>query len=696
MYFCRMAYYLDVRHAFRMFVKKMKGEFKTIFQDATDIHEEQRYVLDQLAAEEKAKSMDVEMEEGSQGIVNFQVRIVKEEKSIFLLCFSHHDWEQPITNAKDQRKWAIIRIPLITLKTEEDLPEKYILRKIQFSLSSSSVTKYTDDWYKYTGKGWQLVADIEAVATANIKERKEVKLGKGGENNQGNMNNRGYVNVEQNRGYNKEDHRYENEERNRDHNKEVHRERPTSIHIKHRGSEDREHNEEVVRKRESSLRERERIYERGYDMRHVGNNNTIRRPVPRPLPAVPIDLMSLDQPQTQRKGYDNNMQPMESCLTDREIQILEKAANLNFDCDVVRRVPEPIEKRYNLQPPETAYHHLKREGFYESRGNRSEINRPLNERPSDNFRPDLAKEPGPSRSTGNWETELHRARLQDVLPPMVSNFQRNRHYYTELEPNVAAYEDIKYTTRGEQQKPNIWKKVTDFDKSDVRSDEQWDTIKSVRSTIGGAANLYEEPNVTKEVKKEMLDWVYKPLDRFLSDDARAKTPVDRAAENVWTSEMAKNMDALSLTGTRPKTQESMLMQLKREKANQLKREEEQRRNDLLTQEQERKRVIIEIQMAQINKLNQNINSQVYNNNNQQVLARESPEDEDDLLTYRNILCSTNPALVGNTYQNRLEIMSEVQDELEQTVRRKSRRLQKLQAAPTDLRVLSRRERGNLE
>ena len=693
-----MAYYLDVRHAFRMFVKKMKGEFKAIFQDSTENHEEQRYLLDKTAAEEKAKTMGVEMEEGQQGIVNFQVRIVKEEKSIFLHCFSHHDWERPIANAKDQREWAILRIPLITLKTDEDLPEKYNLRKIEFSLSSSSLTKYDNDWYKYTEHGWELIAAIEETATANIKARKEVKIRRPGnddddeESNQVNMNDRRYVNVEKNRGYNKEVHRYVNEERNRD--------RATSINNKHRGSEDREHNEEVVRKRENSLREREKSYERCNEIRHVGNNNTIRRP----LPAVPTmrDLMGLEQPQEQRIGYDNNRQPSESCLTERQIQILEKAADLGFDCDVVRRVPEPIEKVYNLQPQETAYHHLKREnnktqGFYESQGNRSVKIRPPFERPSDNFRPDLAMEQaGPSRSTGNWETELHRARLLDVLPTMVSNFQRNRHYYTELEPNVAAYEDIKYTSRGEQQKPNIWKKVTDFDKSDVRSDEQWDTIKSVRSTIGGAANLYEEPNVTKEVKKEMLDWVYKPLDRFLSDDARAKTPVDRAAENVWTSEMAKNMDALSLTGTRPKTQESMLMQLKREKANQLKREEEQRRNDLLTQEQERKRVIIEIQMAQINKLNQNINSQVYNNNNQQVLARESPEDEDDLLTYRNILCSTNPALVGNTYQNRLEIMSEVQDELEQTVRRKSRRLQKLQAAPTDLRVLSRRERGNLE
>ena len=108
----------------------------------------------------------------------------------------------------------------------------------------------------------------------------------------------------------------------------------------------------------------------------------------------------------------------------------------------------------------------------------------------------------------------------------------------------------------------------------------------------------------------------------------------------------------------------------------------------MTQEQERKRVTIEIQMAQINTLNANINNQ--------LSARESPENEDELLTYRNILCSTHPALVGGTYQNRLEIMTEVSDELEQTVKRKSRRLQKLQAAPNDLRGLTRRERGNLE
>ena len=127
--------------------------------------------------------------------------------------------------------------------------------------------------------------------------------------------------------------------------------------------------------------------------------------------------------------------------------------------------------------------------------------------------------------------------------------------------------------------------------------------------------MYEEPIIKKEllVKKELLDWVYKPLERFrqASNEERARTPVEEEGERVWTSEMARNMDALSLTGARAKMpQESMLSQLKRKKVNQQKQEEEQKRADLMTQEQERSRVVIKLQMAHINTLNQSINSQV--------------------------------------------------------------------------------------
>jgi hypothetical protein len=583
-------------------------------------------------------------------------------------------------NIKEERKWGIVRIPIINLKLEEKLPEKYNLRKIEFSLSSSYMTwmEIDDKLYKYTEKGWALVDALEKTATDNIKRRKAVAIkGTGEDVGDGGINQGEVGNDRRRASGNLNNNRYENVERN--------------IHIEDRGHSVNDNRDRGRRE------ERQSSYDRYNDrsrvsMIRVGGNNTTRRP----LPSVPSveNLMDLDQRQAYREGYGNNKQPVANYLTEKEIQILNKAAEFGFNCEVVqKKVPEP---------QEGVYHHLKREnnlnkGYYDSQGLSSRVNiRPTFERNPDNFRPDYANEQRePRRSTGNWETELHRARLLDVLPPMVSRFQRDRHYYTELkeEERDATYEDMKYINKGEPQKPGAWTKVTDLEKNVDRSEEQWQTIQNVRSTIGGASHLYEEPIIKKEllVKKELLDWVYKPLERFrqASNEERARTPVEEEAERVWTSEMARNMDALSLTGARAKMpQESMLSQLKRKKVNQQKQEEEQKRADLMTQEQERSRVVIQLQMAHINTLNQSINSQVQ--------SRESPEDDSELYTYKNILCSTHPALVGGTYQNRLEIMSNVQDELEQVVRRKSNRLQKLQAEKHDLQALSRRERGNLE
>ena len=665
-----MAYFLDVKHAFKMYVRKMKGEFKTVFKDSIENQEQERYKLDKTDGDEKAKVMKLEVEEDSQGIVNFQVKISKHEKSILLLCFSHHNWNQPITNDKEERAWATLRIPLVTLKVEEDLPEKYTLRIIQFSLSSSAISRYyNNNWEKHTGKEWTLVSEMEQRATENIIAKKRVNIADG------------------NRSRNEEQSRYRGDRSrqeesqginatdiyNRSREEGNHRDNATGVKVVIRG-----HNEEFERRGENQLRDKDRTYVRGVNEQHEGNNTTI----PRPLPTAPINLMDLQQKPAPREGYSNNRQPDVGYLTEREAQILQKARDLDFNCEVVQRTKEPIEKVYNHLKPQKIDNRRddNQHDYFESRNNRSfKIRQPI-EPQNATFRHD---KPEPTRSTGNWETDLHKAKLLDVLPTMVSNKQRNRHYYTELEPKVPVYESM-YTERGERQKQKKWFTIPDFDRN--RSDEQWRTIDNVRSTIGGAGTVYEEPNTPKENKKESLQWIYKPLDRFLPREARAKTPVDTETDRVWTSEMAKNMEALALNGARPK--ETMLNQIRREKAEQQKQDEEQRRVDLMTQEQERKRVTIEIQMAQINKLNANINNQ--------LSARESPENEDELLTYRNILCSTHPALVGGTYQSRLEIMSEVSDELEQTVRRKSRRLQKLQAAPNDLRGLTRRERGNLE
>ena len=102
--------------------------------------------------------------------------------------------------------------------------------------------------------------------------------------------------------------------------------------------------------------------------------------------------------------------------------------------------------------------------------------------------------------------------------------------------------------------------------------------------------------------------------------------------------MIKNINALAITGASTQVQpENLLTQLERKRVNQQNQEREQKRVDLLTMEQERKRVVIQLQMAHINTLNQSINNQVQS-------RRESPENEDDLYDFKNILCSTHPAL----------------------------------------------------
>ena len=99
-------FYLDVKHAFRMFIKKMRNEFKTIFQDSTEGVDEQRYKLHLDKVEEAAKALGIEPEESLPGNINFQVRIIKVKKLIELHCFGYHQWDNPPKNEGDQRKWG--------------------------------------------------------------------------------------------------------------------------------------------------------------------------------------------------------------------------------------------------------------------------------------------------------------------------------------------------------------------------------------------------------------------------------------------------------------------------------------------------------------------------------------------------------------------------------------------------------------
>ena len=197
-------FHLDVKHAFKMFIKKTRTEFKNIFQDSTEGLEEPRYLLHHDKVEEAAKSLGIEPEESLPGNINFQVRIIKVEKLIELHCFGYHEWENPPRNQGDKKKWGMMKIPIISQKEQEVLPEKYTQRKIEFHLSVSYVCKFTnDELHKYSHEQWEPIVVIEQTVTERIKKKQEVNLGKNKDEERGRHR------------WDRRDSSYENEERGR-------------------------------------------------------------------------------------------------------------------------------------------------------------------------------------------------------------------------------------------------------------------------------------------------------------------------------------------------------------------------------------------------------------------------------------------------------------------------------------------------
>jgi hypothetical protein len=128
-------YHIEVKHAFKMFIKKTRSEINNIFQDSIPGVEEQSYLLHHKNVEEAAKILGITAEEGLPGNINFQVRVVKVEKLIELQCFGHHEWENPPRNEESLKTWGMMKIPIVSQKEQEPLPEKYTQRKIEFHLS---------------------------------------------------------------------------------------------------------------------------------------------------------------------------------------------------------------------------------------------------------------------------------------------------------------------------------------------------------------------------------------------------------------------------------------------------------------------------------------------------------------------------------------------------------------------------------
>ena len=83
-------YRIEVKHAFAMFIKKTRNEIKNIFQDSIPGAEAESYLLHEKDVEEAAKMLGILTEEGLPSNINFQVRVVKNEKLIELHAFGLH------------------------------------------------------------------------------------------------------------------------------------------------------------------------------------------------------------------------------------------------------------------------------------------------------------------------------------------------------------------------------------------------------------------------------------------------------------------------------------------------------------------------------------------------------------------------------------------------------------------------------
>jgi hypothetical protein len=174
---------IEVKHAFAMFIKKTRNEIKNIFKDSIPGAEAESYILHLQDVEETAKKLGILTEEGLPSNINFQVRVVKTEKLIELHAFGLHEWDNPPKNDENLKTWGMMKIPLVTQKESEPMPEKYTQRKIEFHLSVSYVTKcMNNEYYKHSQVEWEPIKRMEEKVTTRLIEKAQVEI-KGDSNN---------------------------------------------------------------------------------------------------------------------------------------------------------------------------------------------------------------------------------------------------------------------------------------------------------------------------------------------------------------------------------------------------------------------------------------------------------------------------------------------------------------------------------
>ena len=112
--------------------------------------------------------------------------------------------------------------------------------------------------------------------------------------------------------------------------------------------------------------------------------------------------------------------------------------------------------------------------------------------------------------------------------------------------------------------------------------------------------------------------------------------------------------------------------------------------EIIYQRQEQKRLSLESKMANVLRLNSQGDQEL------EAMGSDDREEDATLFNPKNVFGSTAPNLLSSDYNTRLAILDDLNENLEEQIRRKSRRLQGLKAERVQTSSLPGRDKSNLQ
>ena len=112
--------------------------------------------------------------------------------------------------------------------------------------------------------------------------------------------------------------------------------------------------------------------------------------------------------------------------------------------------------------------------------------------------------------------------------------------------------------------------------------------------------------------------------------------------------------------------------------------------EIIYQRQEQKRLSLESKMANVLRLNSQVDQEL------EAIGSDDREEDATLFNPKNVFGSTAPNLLSSDYNTRLAILDDLNENLEEQIRRKSRRLQGLKAERVQTSSLPGRDKSNLQ